>query len=91
MSSSKLNFYLIFLGPEGSCKHIGNSVLALGHAPSAADLENAISTLSNDTIRNVANKYVTNKCFTVSAVGPIGWMEDYVNLRTKIFLPHWLS
>ena len=60
--------------------------MALGHAPSAADLERDISTLSNDTVRSVVDKYINNKCFTLSAVGPIGLMEDYVTLRTKMIL-----
>lgn len=88
MSFVFLSIFLQISAPEGSCKHIGNSVLALGHSPSATDLANAISALSNDTIRDTADKYISNKCMVVSAVGPIGELEDYINIRAKKFLTH---
>lgn len=80
------NFFLCtFVGTKGSCENIGNSVLSLGRVTPLAELEASITRLSNETIRDVTDKYINNKCLVASAVGPIENLTDYVNLRTRMY------
>jgi len=70
---------------KGLCEEIGNSVLSIGRHTSLAELESAIAKVSNQTIRDVTDKYTNNKCPVVSAVGPIEGLTDYVNIRTRMY------
>lgn len=70
---------------KGLCEDIGNSVLSIGRHTSLAELESAIAKVSNQTVRDVTDKYTNNKCPVVSAVGPIEGLTDYVNIRTRMY------
>lgn len=60
-------------------------MLSTGRRVPVAEIEAAIANVSNQTIRDVTDKYTNNKCPVVSAVGPIESLIDYVNIRTRMY------
>lgn len=60
-------------------------MIASNHRVPLNELVRKIDTLSNDTIREVTDKYTNNKCPVLSAVGPIEALPDYVNIRTRMY------
>lgn len=78
-------FYLQILATKGSCEDIGNSVLSLGRAVPLHELVSSIANVSNQTVRDITDKYTNNKCPVISAVGPVENLTDYVNIRTRMY------
>lgn len=74
---------LFVTGTEGSCQLIGQSVLALNRGLPLNELVESIQNCSNQHIREVADKYINNKCPVISAVGPLDNLLTYLNYRTK--------
>lgn len=86
----KIDNYLYYLinsnkGTKGNCEDIGRSVVAMNRRIPLNELVQTIEGYSNQTIRDVTDKYTNNKCPVLSAVGPIENLIDYVNLRTRMY------
>ncbi|XP_031634631.1 mitochondrial-processing peptidase subunit beta-like [Contarinia nasturtii] len=71
---------------KGICEDIGNSILSLGRRAPLGEVVASIQNISNQTVRDVTDKYTSNKCLVVSAVGPVEQLMDYVNLRARMYL-----
>lgn len=76
---------MCFLGTKASCEDIGRSIIAVGHRTPVSELVTTIENLPNETVREVTEKYTSNKCLVVSAAGPIENLLDYVNLRSRMY------
>ncbi|XP_055315672.1 mitochondrial-processing peptidase subunit beta-like [Sitodiplosis mosellana] len=70
---------------KGNCEDIGRSILATGRRTPLNELVATIQNLSNQTVRDITDKYTNNKCPVLSAVGPVENLTDYVNIRTRMY------
>jgi len=70
---------------KGNCEEIGNSILSIGRRVPLNELVASIANVSNQTVRDVTDKYTNNKCPILSAVGPVENLTDYVNIRSRMY------
>ncbi|XP_052862564.1 mitochondrial-processing peptidase subunit beta-like [Anopheles cruzii] len=71
-------------GPRGICEDIGRQVLRQGRRDPLHELERRIENVSAGDVRNVAMKYIFDRCPAVAAVGPVENLPDYMRIRSSM-------
>lgn len=69
-------------GTTAVCDELGRQMLSHGRRVTPAELDTAISSVTNDAVRSVMDKYVFDQCPAVTAVGACEGVTDYNRIRS---------
>ncbi|KAM5148804.1 cytochrome b-c1 complex subunit 1, mitochondrial [Mantella aurantiaca] len=72
-------------GTTPVCEDIGRQVLAYGQRVSLEEISARIDAINAKTLRDVASKYIYDKCPAVAAVGPVEQLPDYNRIRAAMY------
>lgn len=84
----RLNVTNVTRIPTGTtpiCEDIGRQFLCYDRRIPLYELEKRIDAVTADNVRQVANKYVYDRCPAVAAVGPVENLPDYVRIRSSMY------
>jgi len=86
---TKLKSSLLFNldGTTPICDSIGQQLLSVGRRINPAELDARISAVDAKTVKEVASRYLFDKCVSVACTGPIEGVPDYNRIRGQM---HWL-
>lgn len=79
------SYCFLFLVNQTNCLDIVDSVFASGYRLSLGEYDSKVSAITVDGIRDFMDRWTTDKCIAVSAIGPIEGLTDYLNLRMKMY------
>lgn len=80
-----LNFLFLFPGTTPVCEDIGRQFLCYERRIPLHELEERIENISVEIVRNVAHKYIFDRCPVVAAVGPIENLPKYDQIRSFMY------
>jgi processing peptidase subunit beta len=81
----KTNLLLQLDGTTPICEDIGRQMLCYGRRVPLHELEARIDAVSAQTVRDIAQKYIYDRCPVVAAVGPIEGLTDYNRIRGQMY------
>nr|AMW91809.1 mitochondrial-processing peptidase subunit beta-like protein [Dermanyssus gallinae] len=81
----KTNLLLQLDGTTPLCEDIGRQMLCYGRRIPLHELEARIDAVTANTVRDVALKYIYDRCPVVAAVGPVSGLIDYVRIRSQMY------
>lgn len=81
----KTNMLLQLDGTTPICEDIGRQMLCYNRRIPLHELEKRIDNVTADNVRDVAMKYIYDRCPAVAAVGPVENLPDYVRIRSSMF------
>ncbi|XP_052871745.1 mitochondrial-processing peptidase subunit beta-like [Anopheles cruzii] len=82
----KTNMLLQLDGTTQICEDIGRQMLCYGRRIPLHELERRIDSVTAQNVRDVAMKYIFDRCPAVAAVGPVENLPDYMRIRSAM---HW--
>ncbi|XP_058054380.1 mitochondrial-processing peptidase subunit beta-like [Anopheles bellator] len=82
----KTNMLLQLDGTTQICEDIGRQMLCYGRRIPLHELERRINSVTAQNVRDVAMKYIFDRCPAVAAVGPVENLPDYMRIRSAM---HW--
>uniref|UniRef100_A0A2M4A2Z6 Putative mitochondrial-processing peptidase subunit beta n=1 Tax=Anopheles triannulatus TaxID=58253 RepID=A0A2M4A2Z6_9DIPT len=71
-------------GPQAICEDIGRQVLRQGRREPLHELERRIENVTAASVRQVAMKYIFDRCPAVASVGPVENLPDYMRIRSSM-------
>uniref|UniRef100_A0A2M3YZW5 Putative mitochondrial-processing peptidase subunit beta n=1 Tax=Anopheles braziliensis TaxID=58242 RepID=A0A2M3YZW5_9DIPT len=71
-------------GPQTICEDIGRQVLRQGRREPLHELERRIENVTAANVRQVAMKYIFDRCPAVASVGPVENLPDYMRIRSSM-------
>eukprot|EP00794_Sanderia_malayensis_P006254 gene6254-6973_t len=77
----KTNLLLQLDGSTPVCEDIGRQMLTYGRRIPLPELDKRISMIDAKTVKEVATKYIYDKCPAVAGIGPIEQLPDYNRIR----------
>lgn len=80
-----LNSFIQFTGTTPICEDIGRQYLCYDRRIPLYELERRIDSVTAQNVREVATKYIYDRCPAVAAVGPVENLPDYVRIRSSMF------
>ena len=80
----KASLMMALDGTTEICEDVGRQVLTLGKRYSLKEMSDQIDNISTSDVKQVANKYIYNKCPAVAAYGPIDTLPDYNRIRSSM-------
>ncbi|XP_035789566.1 mitochondrial-processing peptidase subunit beta-like [Anopheles albimanus] len=83
----KTNMLLQLDGTTPICEDIGRQMLCYNRRIPLHELEQRIDSVTAQNVRDVAMKYIFDRCPAVAAVGPVENLPDYVRIRSSM---HWV-
>ncbi|XP_026472396.1 mitochondrial-processing peptidase subunit beta isoform X1 [Ctenocephalides felis] len=81
----KTNMLLLLDGTTPVCEDIGRQMLCYGRRIPIHELEQRIESVTAQNIRDVATKYIYDRCPAVAAVGPVENLPDYNRIRSSMY------
>lgn len=81
----KTNMFLQLDGSTPICEDIGRQMLTYGRRVPLSELEARIDATDVETVKNVCNRYIYNRCPAVAAVGPVEALPDYSRIRSSMY------
>ncbi|XP_022659024.1 mitochondrial-processing peptidase subunit beta-like [Varroa jacobsoni] len=81
----KTNLLLQLDGTTPLCEDIGRQMLCYGRRIPLHELEARIDAIDADTIRNVCQTYIYDRCPVVAAVGPVEGLTEYTRIRGQMY------
>ncbi|KAL9891950.1 ubiquinol-cytochrome c reductase core protein 1 [Glossina fuscipes fuscipes] len=81
----KTNMLLQLDGTTPICEDIGRQILCYGRRIPLHELEQRIEAVDVKNIRDVAMKYIYDRCPAVAAVGPVENLPDYNRIRSSMY------
>lgn len=78
----KTNMLLQLDGTTPICEDIGRQMLCYRRRMPLHELERRIDSVTAQNIRDVAKKYIQNRCPAVAAVGPVENLTEYSKIRS---------
>uniref|UniRef100_A0A0K8TS24 Mitochondrial-processing peptidase subunit beta n=1 Tax=Tabanus bromius TaxID=304241 RepID=A0A0K8TS24_TABBR len=81
----KTNMLLQLDGTTPICEDIGRQMLCYNRRIPLHELEKRIDSVSAQNIRDVAMKYIYDRCPAVAAVGPVENLPDYNRIRSSMY------
>lgn len=81
----KTNMLLQLDGTTPICEDIGRQMLCYGRRIPLHELEARIDAVNSQTVRDVASKYIYDRCPVVAAVGPVEGLTDYNRIRGQMY------
>ncbi|PIO37181.1 Mitochondrial-processing peptidase subunit beta [Aquarana catesbeiana] len=81
----KTNMLLQLDGSTPICEDIGRQMLCYNRRLPLPELEARIDLINAQTIRDVCTKYIYDKSPAIAAVGPIGQLPDYNQIRSGMY------
>uniref|UniRef100_A0A0B7BLU0 Mitochondrial-processing peptidase subunit beta n=1 Tax=Arion vulgaris TaxID=1028688 RepID=A0A0B7BLU0_9EUPU len=79
------NVLLHLNGSTPVCDDIGRQLLSYGRRIPIEELELRLKAINSETLREVAMKYIYDKCPAVVGVGPVEGLTDYNRLRAGMY------
>ncbi|XP_053691689.1 mitochondrial-processing peptidase subunit beta [Sabethes cyaneus] len=77
----KTNMLLQLDGTTPICEDIGRQMLCYNRRIPLHELEKRIDSVNAQNVRDVAMKYIYDRCPAVAAVGPVENLPDYIRIR----------
>ncbi|PIO37183.1 hypothetical protein AB205_0037140 [Aquarana catesbeiana] len=77
--------FFVFKGSTPICEDIGRQMLCYNRRLPLPELEARIDLINAQTIRDVCTKYIYDKSPAIAAVGPIGQLPDYNQIRSGMY------
>uniref|UniRef100_A0AAG5CTA7 Mitochondrial-processing peptidase subunit beta n=1 Tax=Anopheles atroparvus TaxID=41427 RepID=A0AAG5CTA7_ANOAO len=81
----KTNMLLQLDGTTPICEDIGRQMLCYNRRIPLHELEQRIDSVSAQNVRDVAMKYIYDRCPAVAAVGPVENLPDYMRIRSSMY------
>lgn len=81
----KTNMLLQLDGTTPICEDIGRQMLCYNRRIPLHEIEQRIDLVSVENIRDVAMKYIYDRCPAVAAVGPVENLPDYNRIRSSMY------
>nr|CAD7264206.1 unnamed protein product [Timema shepardi] len=81
----KTNMLLQLDGTTPVCEDIGRQMLCYNRRIPLHELEARIESVSAKDVRDVAMKYIYDRCPAVAAVGPVENLPDYNRIRSSMY------
>ncbi|KFB40497.1 AGAP000935-PA-like protein [Anopheles sinensis] len=81
----KTNMLLQLDGTTPICEDIGRQMLCYNRRVPVHELERRIDSVSAENVRDVAMKYIYDRCPAVAAVGPVENLPDYMRIRASMY------
>ncbi|XP_063229684.1 mitochondrial-processing peptidase subunit beta [Bacillus rossius redtenbacheri] len=81
----KTNMLLQLDGTTPVCEDIGRQMLCYGRRIPLHELEARIESVTANDVRDVAMKYIYDRCPAVAAVGPVENLLDYTRIRASMY------
>ncbi|KFB37884.1 AGAP000935-PA-like protein [Anopheles sinensis] len=81
----KTNMLLQLDGTTPICEDIGRQMLCYNRRIPLHELEQRIDNVTAQNVRDVAMKYIFDRCPAVAAVGPVENLPDYVRIRSSMY------
>ncbi|XP_022211651.1 mitochondrial-processing peptidase subunit beta [Drosophila obscura] len=81
----KTNMLLQLDGTTPICEDIGRQILCYNRRIPLHELEQRIDNVSVSNVRDVAMKYIYDRCPAVAAVGPVENLPDYNRIRSSMY------
>lgn len=81
----KTNMLLQLDGTTPICEDIGRQILCYNRRIPLHELEQRIDAVSVGNVRDVAMKYIYDRCPAVAAVGPVENLPDYNRIRSSMY------
>lgn len=81
----KTNMLLQLDGTTPICEDIGRQILCYNRRIPLHELEERIEAVTVQNIRDVAMKYIYDRCPAVAAVGPVENLPDYNRIRASMY------
>jgi len=81
----KTNMLLQLDGTTPICEDIGRQMLCYNRRIPLHELEKRIDNVNAENIRDVAMKYIYDRCPAVAAVGPVENLPDYNRIRSSMY------
>lgn len=81
----KTNMLLQLDGTTPICEDIGRQMLCYNRRIPIHELERRINSVTAENIRNVAMKYIYDRCPAIAAVGPVENLPDYNRIRSSMY------
>lgn len=81
----KTNLLLQLDGTTPVCEDIGRQMLCYGRRIPLHELEARIDAVDSKTVRDIASKYIYDRCPVVAGVGPVEGLTDYVRMRSNMY------
>jgi processing peptidase subunit beta len=72
-------------GTTATCDEIGRQMLFHGRRVSPLEIDEAIESVTAESVRSVAYDYIFDRCPAVVGVGPIEALTDYSRIRGAMF------
>ncbi|KAG8236490.1 hypothetical protein J437_LFUL016401 [Ladona fulva] len=81
----KTNLLLQLDGTTPICEDIGRQMLCYGRRIPLHEMEHRIDSVTAQNVRDVATKYIYDRCPAVAAVGPVENLPDYNRIRSSMY------
>ncbi|CAB3994664.1 Mitochondrial-processing peptidase subunit beta, partial [Paramuricea clavata] len=81
----KTNMLFHLDGSTPICEDIGRQMLTYGRRIPLPELDKRIDMIDAKTVREVATKYLYDRCVAVAAIGPVEQLPDYNRLRSGMY------
>ncbi|XP_071450232.1 mitochondrial-processing peptidase subunit beta [Hetaerina americana] len=81
----KTNLLLQLDGTTPVCEDIGRQMLCYGRRIPLHEMERRIESVTAEMVRDVAMKYLYDRCPAVAAVGPVENLPDYNRIRSSMY------
>ncbi|XP_046400190.1 mitochondrial-processing peptidase subunit beta [Ischnura elegans] len=81
----KTNLLLQLDGTTPVCEDIGRQMLCYGRRIPLHEMERRIDSVNAQLVRDVAMKYIYDRCPAVAAVGPVENLPDYNRIRSSMY------
>lgn len=81
----RANLLLQLDGSTPICEDIGRQMLCYGRRIPLPELEARIEEVDAQTVRDVCNKYIYDRCPAVTGVGPVEQLPDYNRTRSQMY------
>uniref|UniRef100_A0A7G3AJR8 Mitochondrial-processing peptidase subunit beta n=1 Tax=Lutzomyia longipalpis TaxID=7200 RepID=A0A7G3AJR8_LUTLO len=81
----KTNMLLQLDGTTPICEDIGRQMLCYNRRIPLHELEKRIDSVNADNVRDVAMKYIYDRCPAVAAVGPVENLPEYNRIRSSMY------
>lgn len=81
----KTNMLLQLDGTTPICEDIGRQILCYNRRIPLHELEERIEAVTVENVRDVAMKYIYDRCPAVAAVGPVENLPDYNRIRASMY------
>jgi len=81
----KTNMLLQLDGTTPICEDVGRQMLCYGRRIPQSELEARIDAVDVNLVKEVAFKYIYDKCPVIAAVGPVENLTDYNRVRSQMY------